>query len=133
MSNHILNVTKIKRDEDGGFVDYEYTIECPTGTCGWIECEEDHPCEDHPDGDPDDDCEVCEPVDGDEHHFHGQCHEYMTCADWTVPYDGCCVDVASDGRIFDLVYDLPSTGRYYIDDDWDDTDCTLSLIGPVEA
>ena len=47
MSNHILNVTKIERDEDGHLVDYEYAIECPTGTCGWIECEEDHLCEDH--------------------------------------------------------------------------------------
>ena len=78
MSNHVLNVTKIERDEDGALVDYEYTIECPTGTCGWGECPtRSHHCEDHPNGESDDYCEVCDPDSGNEHHFHGRKHRYL--------------------------------------------------------
>ena len=132
MSNHhILNVTKIDRDEYGYLVDYEYTIECPTGTCGWTECEEDHPCEDHPDGGSEDYCEVCDAIFGDEHQFHGRHHEFMTFG-WSVEYNGCCVESYGCDGVFDVISELPGGGRYYIEDDWDEY-CTLSLIGPVES
>ena len=134
MSNHILNVTKIKRDEDGDLVDYEYTIECPTGTCGWIECREEHPCEDHPGGweEEDSDCKVCDPNFGDEHQFHDRDHEFMTFG-WSVEYNGCCVRDGDCADVADIIsFMLPGVGRYYVKDDWDEY-CTLSLIGPVEA
>ena len=132
MSNHhILNVTKIERDEEGDLVDYEYTIECPTVTCGWIECREEHPCEDHPAWEECSDCEVCCPIFGDECQFHGRDHEFTTFG-WSVEYNGC--GVRSDGcdDVADIISILPGAGRYYIEDDWDEY-CTLSLIGPVES
>ena len=134
MSNHILNVTKIERAEEEHLVDYEYTIECPTGTCGWIECMEEHPCEDHPAGEEGSDCEACEPNFGDEYQFHGQRHEFMTFG-WAVEYNGCCVRSDGCDNVVGIISVLPRTGRYYVEDYWDDWDDRgrVSLIGPVEA
>lgn len=129
MSEHVFIVAP---DGEG------FTIECLAGNgCnGWIECRKPHMV-----GDLDarvgpycdDDAPWC---DFEEWEFHGVVHTWRYGWGWTVPYPGCVVA----GSGVDAPDDLWETtdgerrlrpGRWLVDDDWDDEDCRLTLIGPA--
>lgn len=112
-----------------GEVEYRYRIECADpATCdGWIECGKLHEF----DGRDADtygpyDCEPdCPWFESEEFDFHGVVHTWRDGYGWTVPFDGCIV-AYTDWDVPDEIWSGP-VGRYPVDDEWDDTQCTLSI------
>lgn len=98
------------------------SIECSVpGGCGeWQVC--DHPEDPYDEGDP--------TFDVEEWEFHGVLHEWngMT---WVAPFRGCAVAEWGDDTST-LWDDIDGPGRYEVDDDWDDTECYLTVVRKVE-
>ena len=130
MSRHILHVSP---DGDG------FEIECVApDTCnGWIECGEPHAVDGidanyGPYG-----CDESAPwFDEDEWEFHGKLHTWRHGYGWTLPYPGCVVagsgGVEAPDDLWEETVDGEhrlKPGRWLVDDDWDDTDCYLALVG----
>lgn len=129
MSDHVLEVPL---DGEG------FTIECLAGNgCnGWIECREPHTVGKLDATEGPYDCDPDMPwSDEEEWEFHGVLHEWRWGYGWTVPYPGCVVaaqgcDAPDDlWEVVDGEHRL-KPGRWLVDDDWDDTDCYLTLVGP---
>lgn len=131
MSEHILHVAA---DGDG------FTIECVApDTCnGWIECTEAHAADGIDATDGPYNCDESAPwCDEDEWEFHGKVHAWRYGYGWTLPYPGCVV-AGSGAEPPDDVWETTDDGehrlkpgRWLVDDDWDDTDCHLALVGPA--
>lgn len=122
MADHVIVVTVDDPDS--------YTIECPgkPACSGWIECDGDH------EGyDPE---EEASPAydEWDDVEIHGVLHDYKWGHGWTVPHPGCVVadawNVEPPGGLWDRETDAYKPGRWLVDDDWDDTDVQLILVGP---
>lgn len=62
--------------------------------------------------------------------FHGVWHEWRWGYAWTVPYEGCVLAEYDDYELPDGI-DTTRDGRWLVEDDWDDTDCSLMLIREV--
>lgn len=138
MSHHIL---VIEREPVRDPMQPEHTderqwrIECPpdNGCSGWMECDKPHEVEGFGSAeDGPDDSEETAPWEGrEEFEFHGVMHEWNRCGHgWTVPWPGCVVAGNEWASPPDGMDDLPS-GRYPIEDDWDDTSVSLDLIHPI--
>lgn len=114
--------------------DRTWSIECPPGNgcSGWMECGEKHEVEGHGSAeDGPDDCEETAPWEGcDEFEFHGVMHEWKGGHGWTVPWPGCVVAGSDWSEPPAEMDDLP-TGRYPIEDDWDDTSVALDFVDPL--
>jgi hypothetical protein len=131
VSTHILEVTP---DGEG------FSVECLVGNgcSGWLECGEPHTVGNADASDGPFDCDEDAPwYDEDEWEFHGIIHTWHYGFGWTVPYPGCVVA----GSAVDPPDDLWQTvggehrlnpGRWLVDDDWDESECYLSLLGPAE-
>lgn len=153
MSQHILvidldSIEQAKLDA-GEYVFPEhidsrtYSIQCPDPKhcVGWMECNRRHICkhghsagdgfdensEDGPcPGHDDDDLPNC--FSGDEEfQFHGEWHTYRYGWGWTVRWPGCVVADA-DWDYGDVDGDRLPRGEYEVNDDWDDTSCSLELV-----
>lgn len=121
---HLLHVTT-----GGGHTiqepEWKFSIECvdPTSCGGWQECDGDH------DGyDPE---EETSPAYDEEEDvlIHGVLHEWRY--GWTIPYEGCPVADALNWSTIDSAWDLAQqhgAGVHVVDDDWDDTYCTLMWV-----
>ena len=108
-----------------------WTFECPgqPACSGWEECRDpaghegfDPEDEDSPAFDEYEDVEI-----------HGVFHEWQWGYGWTVPFVGCVVDENGCDlpyELWDREQDRYKPGRWIVNDDWDDTDCTLILVGP---
>ena len=118
-------------------------IECPTGTCGWTECREEHiipaPCTNCPglaECGSTGTCEDPDPDSGDTMVFHGIEHEYR-CGyrygyGWMVPFGRCVVDsnIRWDPSTAVEIAEVHGPGRWLVDDEWiDDCDVTLLFAG----
>lgn len=153
MSEHILVIdvdTQTRKLLDEGHLMYpehlddrHYSVLCPhPDECnGWMECLRQHicphghsagmgfeemssdgPCPGH-DNDNDPNC-----YSGyDEFNFHGEWHTYRYGWGWTTEWPGCVVADADIDFYYLPVERLPR-GEYPVNDDWDDTYCTLELI-----
>lgn len=121
-ARHLLQVG----DTDDGSLDVKI-ICLADGDCGgWQECRENH---DGADEGPWD-CDESDPWEGkDVFDFHGVEHTWLDGHGWTVPFVGCVV-AASDCD-FPYGFSDLAPGRYEIDDEWDDTDLTLTLREPI--
>ncbi|SIH38516.1 Uncharacterised protein [Mycobacteroides abscessus subsp. abscessus] len=127
---------------------HKYSIMCPggNGCSGWLECREPHEvdgvsadCGPYrcacPAGQRSQLGGVEEPLapwhDCEDFTFHGVEHTWRAGHGWTVPYPGCIVNWCD--------YELPAgygelpLGEHEVDDDWDDTECYLTLAEPVAA
>ena len=127
--------------------DWDGSITClaPAKCGGWWECGETHGVNGTSAGDGPygADCPGCiVPLGADEAHlpwcdedefeFHGVLHTWRYGYGWTVPYDGCVVQAADD--VCDAVYDIGQEhgeGTYFVDDEWDDTSCSLVFASRV--
>lgn len=100
-------------------------IECsvPGGCCGWVECPLDHPGMD-----PDD--EDSPAFDAEEWEMHGVLHTWRGWGTWAVPFDGCSVSEWTDTN--DLWDGIDGPGRYEVYDDWDDTECYLTVVRKLD-
>lgn len=108
-------------------VEYRWSLQCSDpGVCpGWTECTGDHAG-----FDPEDDASPAYEKWDDDVMIHGAPHEYRYGHGWTVPDPGCpVVNNASFGST-DLPdgVDMTRPGRWEVDPDWDDTECTLALV-----
>lgn len=121
----------------------KFSIICPEGNgcSGWIECTEAHEVDgvsansgpyDFPtcpacvsDGS---ECQHVPWCDLEEFDFHGVLHTWDGSNGWTVPFTGCVVQ-GSDVDFSDHMH-LPP-GKYVVEDDWDDTEVSLELIGEL--
>lgn len=106
--------------------EYAWSLECSDpGACpGWVECTGDHTG-----SDPEDDTSPAY-EQWDDVAIHGLPHDYRYGHGWTVPDPGCpVVNNTSFGSTYlpDEV-DMTRAGRWEVDPDWDDTECTLTLI-----
>lgn len=116
-------------------VEYRYRIECadPASCDGWIECGEEHEVEGRSADAYDEgpfDCAPDAPWFGAEKfEFHGAMHTWRDGYGWTKPFDGCIV-AYTDWDVPDEAWSGP-VGRYPVDDEWDDTSCTLSVCAEV--
>lgn len=134
MSRHILVVEPDTAYAER-FPDFppetRWHIECPDGNgcSGWEECDGDH--------------SSLTEDDQDEGYAtaHGVEHEYRWGYGWTVPYEGCVVAGNDSTEPPDELWKrdedshnlrLP-LGRWVVDDDWDETHCTLILVGPEDG
>lgn len=140
MSRHVL-VVEPDAEYAARFPDFapevRWRIECPDGNgcSGWIECDGNHEGfdpedEDSPAYDEYEDVEI-----------HGVLHAYQWGYGWTTPLpEGQCV-VGECQPGIDPPEDLWQRdeqtnnlrlplGRWVVEDEWDDTNCTLLLVGP---
>ena len=128
MTRHWVTVT---RDEDyiARFGDsphdpaIKWAIECsdPAACPGWVECPENHTGYD-----PEDE----ESPAFDQYEdvmIHGVVHEWRTGYGWTVPFDGCPVRDGGGDDASDIAHEK-GVGRWEVYDDWDDTDCYLTVV-----
>lgn len=121
---HLLSVTK-GEDWFPDQPDWNGAVVClvPALCGGWQTCGHDE-------------CRVGSPYDADngaepwyeqeEWEFHGELHTYRYGHDWTVPFPGCVV--TESDAVFQAAYDIGQQhgeGTYLVDDEWDDTSCTL--------
>lgn len=145
MSRHVL-VVAVDTAYTERFPDlppvHTWRLECPDGNgcSGFVECDEPHGADgmDAVDG-PWDAVEDA-PWDGcDEYDFHGQTHTWYDGHGWTVPYPGCVVQGAGCDAPDALGEPDPAggrrlpLGRWAVEDEWDDTECILLLVGPEQA
>lgn len=152
---HLLTITKATDWEpDEPSWDWSITCTTPDRCDGWWECPEAHVVDgiDAADGPYENDCPGWHGpyalneaentaraaaggphwpwCDDDEHMFHGVAHTWRYGFGWTVPFPGCVVQ-ASD-TVGDYALDIAADhgeGVYVVEDDWDDTYCTLVLVG----
>ena len=111
--------------------EYRWTVTClnPNACNGWQECPEDHNGYDPKDKDSlaYDEWEDVE--------IHGVLHEWHWGHGWTVPYEGCCVaDNLNCWGGVDSADDIAQehgVGTHVVDDDWDDTDLTLTWVKTI--
>lgn len=126
--NYLRRLARIRRvarkDVEDGYAAF---IECsdPASCPGWIECDEDHSG-----FDPDDENSPAYDMYDDPVMIHGVEHEWRHGHGWTVEYEGCpvergCADLDTDAM------DMTRPGRYLLDEDWDDTDCYLTVVREV--
>lgn len=101
-------------------------VECdsPDECGGWTECIQDHGAGNDVPWVSDEDAPWFEEEDYD---FHGVTHTWRSGHGWTVPYKGCVVQEV------DLDFGHLPIGRYAIEDEWDDTECYLTLISERES
>lgn len=118
---------------------HTWHLDCPdSNSCsGWTECDESHEVEGVSAGDGPWDAPEGAPWDGeDEFDFHGVEHTWYDGHGWTVPFDGCVVRGSGCDAPDALNEPDPAggwrvpLGRWVVEDDWDDTDCNLLLVGP---
>ena len=152
MTEHIVHITrdagKLARlaefrpvTEQDRADQYAVHIECtvPGGCGGWEECREPHEVDgvSAADGPYDTVCSCADaeatacsiPWCGhDEFEFHGVLHEWRSGYGWTVDFDGCVLAAYPDFELPDGI-DTTRDGKWRVEDDWDDTDCYLNLIG----
>lgn len=126
---HLDQLARFRPVTDADRADaYAATIECsdPAACDGWIECDKDH------DGyDPED--ETSPAYDEFEDvMIHGVPHDWHY--GWTVPYAGCPV-VGSCHLGWDVPEGIPMDrpGRYLVDDEWDDSLVSLTLVREVQS
>jgi hypothetical protein len=137
MTEHLLTI-EVDTAYAERFPDFEpvnrWSIACinPDQCNGWIECDKPHEVDgvNASDGpyDSDDDA----PWSGyDEFEFHDEEHSWRDGYGWTVPYKGCVVQ----GQYVDLPdeLDLSRLGEWIVEDDWDDTECTLTVVREAGA
>lgn len=143
---HVLTVTK-GEDWFPDQPDWSGSITClNVAQCnGWWECGKPHEVGgvSAADGPYENDCSGEHGVstdraghlpwcDEDEFEFHGVLHTWRWGYGWTVPYPGCVVQTSD--AISDAAYDIGQQygeGDYLVDDEWDDTSCTLIYAGRV--
>lgn len=154
MTEHIIAISRDEKflarlakyrepDEQDRKDAWQAHIECTVrGGCGgWEECREPHTSPDGlvdaNDGPYDTVCSCAEsesttcspPWCGcDEFEFHGVWHEWRWGYGWTVPFEGCVLASNHDFEIPDGI-DTTRDARWRVEDDWDDIDCYLTLIG----
>lgn len=124
---HIL-IKEVNPDDPEEF---RYRIECQLGDAcdGWWECDKLHEVDGLSAHLGPNDSEPGAPWDAEEEFgFHGVLHTWRDGHGWTVPFEGCVVEV-SDFDPPDEVLELP-VGRYEVDDEWDDTSLYLNYVGP---
>ena len=155
MSEHILEVSRdddyLKRlaqhkelDDQDHRDAFHVTIRCPNpASCnGWEECSEAHEVDgvSAVDGPYETPC-MCAEAEGyrcsvpwcgaDGFDFHGVTHEWRWGYGWTKAYDGCVVtSCIGDLEVPDGI-DTTRDATYLVDDEWNDTECYLSLICEV--
>ncbi|MBB3040982.1 hypothetical protein [Nocardioides soli] len=132
------HLTVVKDDDfDPEYPHFKGTITClvPTKCGGWQECPESHQIEGGPVNDgPWDSDEDAPWFEEDYFTFHGVEHEWRYGYGWTVPFEGCCV--ADNDSSVDSVHDIGlenGEGTYVVDDEWDDTSCTLIVVERVSS
>lgn len=124
---HILTVTEAD-DYDPKYPSFNHSVEClNVDKCGgWIECDQPHEVDGRSAEDGPDDSDDGAPWKGySDFVFHGVSHEWQDGYGWTVPYQGCVVAAADH---YDAAADIAldhGCGRHEVEDEWDDTDCTL--------
>lgn len=115
---------------------FTWSVIChkPEHCNGWIECDKEHAVDgyDGPnDGPWDYDTDSPPPwAELEEFEFHGELHEWKWGYGWTTPYPGCVLQGNVDWDVPDELYPLRA-GRWIVDDDWDDTDVSLSVVREV--
>lgn len=128
---HVLVITK-SDDWHEDQPDFDSAIECQSvEKCGgWWECMDPHEVDGDSAADGPWECDLNAPWnERDEFTFHGFEHTWRYGFGWTVPYEGCIV--AQADSVSDYAHDIGhehGPGRYLVDDDWDDTDCTLIYV-----
>lgn len=128
--NHLDRLAKIRPVTDEDRADaWTWHVECsdPAACPGWIEC-----AKDHPGMDPDDEDSPAFDKHDEEVEIHGVMHTWIWGYNWTVPFVGCPVAEDRDHDIPDgIPTPLARPGRYPVETEWDETDCTLMLIEPT--
>lgn len=134
---HHLTITP---DDDGDDFDtpgwqFEITCLAPTKCGGFQECPDEHQvagvsAADGPDAD-----ESAPWFDEEEFEFHGVMHEWRYGFGWTVPFDGCVVSDALNWNCDSAadIADRHGAGVHVVDDEWDDSSCTLIWVKTVEG
>lgn len=110
-------------------VEYRWSIECqnPARCGGWQECHESHQIDGEPVNDGPWESEESAPwFEEDYYTFHGVEHEWRYGHGWTVPFDGCVV--AENAGYTDCPVEPMRTGRWLVEDEWDDTYMSLHVI-----
>lgn len=131
---HILVLTK-SDDWDEEHPYFNHQIEClNVEKCGgWAECMKPHEVDGKSANDGPWDADDDDPwIDEEEFTFHGVEHTWHYGYGWTTPFKGCVV--AENDAACDYAHDIGvehGPGRYVVDDEWDDTDCTLMYVGPA--
>lgn len=135
MIEHLLTV-EVNTDYAERFPDapteYRWGIACtnPDQCKGWQECDKAHEVDGSSAADGPYDAEEDAPWDGlDEFEFHGELHTWVDGYGWTVPYVGCVVQ-GNNVECPDELYPL-RPGAWIVEDDWDDTDCYLTVVREV--
>lgn len=131
---HHLIVTK-SDDWTEDEPDFDHDVVCldPPSCGGWQECLDPHEVDGVSAAEgPYDSPEDAPWCDEEEFTFHGVLHEWRYGYGWTVPFPGCVV--AANDHVCDSAYDIGrrhGEGTYVVDDEWDDTYCTLLYVGPA--
>jgi hypothetical protein len=132
---HLLTIAK-EADFDPEWPHFDWDITCvvPELCGGWQECQEPHAVDGESAADGPYDASEDDPwFDLEEFTFHGVEHTWRGDYGWTIPYEGCVV--SANDYVADEVHDIGvehGEGTYVVDDEWDDTSCTLIFVRRVE-